>query len=178
MTGPVEERPGTEPEGSPRTEPQGRPGTQPEGRSGTEGRSVAGPENGPASTGGAGDSWQDASGQPGERRSGLRDPQKAVRGLGAGTLALEALVLLLAIQPIRVVGGHLSGAAIAAIVALAVACVLLAGQMKRSWAWNAGTVLQGLLMLSGLLHWSLLVLGVVFALVWAYALHVRRVILG
>ena len=118
------------------------------------------------------------SAPPGERRSGLRDPQKAVRGLGAGTLALEALVLLLAIQPIRVVGGHLSGAAIAAIVALAVACVLLAGQMKRSWAWNAGTVLQGLLLLSGLLHWSLLVLGVMFALVWAYALHVRRVILG
>ncbi|MFE9692846.1 DUF4233 domain-containing protein [Micromonospora sp. NPDC005806] len=120
------------------------------------------------------------AGEPsaGERRSGLRNPDKAVRGLGAGTLALEALVLLLAIQPIRVVGGQLSGAAIAAIVTLAVACVLLAGQMKRSWAWPAGTVLQGLLLLSGLLHWSLLVLGVMFALVWAYALHVRRVILG
>lgn len=115
---------------------------------------------------------------PGQRRSGLRNPERAVRGLGAGTLALEALVLLLAIQPIRLVGGHLSGAAIGAIVALAVACVLLAGQMKRPWAWPVGTVLQGLLMLSGLLHWSLLVLGVMFALVWGYALHVRRVILG
>ncbi|MFG2168344.1 DUF4233 domain-containing protein [Micromonospora chersina] len=114
----------------------------------------------------------------GQRRSGLRNPDKAVRGLGAGTLALEALVLLLAIQPIRVVGGDLSGAAIAAIVALAVACVALAGQMKRAWAWHAGTVLQGLLLLSGLLHWSLFALGVMFALVWAYALHVRRVILG
>ncbi|MEU2613583.1 DUF4233 domain-containing protein [Micromonospora sp. NPDC007271] len=115
---------------------------------------------------------------PGGRRSGLRNPEKAVRGLGAGTLALEALVLLLAIQPIRVVGGHLSTAAIGAIVALAVVCVVLAGQMKRSWAWHAGTAVQGLLMLSGLLHWSLLVLGIIFALVWAYALHVRRVILG
>ncbi|MEU5527237.1 DUF4233 domain-containing protein [Micromonospora chersina] len=114
----------------------------------------------------------------GQRRSGLRNPDKAVRGLGAGTLALEALVLLLAIQPIRVVGGDLSGAAIAVIVALAVACVVLAGQMKRAWAWHAGTVLQGLLLLSGLLHWSLFALGVMFALVWAYALHVRRVILG
>jgi hypothetical protein len=114
----------------------------------------------------------------GPRRSGLRNPDKAVRGLGAGTLALEALVLLLAIQPIRVVGGDLGGAAVAAIVALAVACVVLAGQMKRPWAWHAGTVLQGLLLLSGLLHWSLFALGVIFALVWAYALHVRRVILG
>ncbi|NES29039.1 DUF4233 domain-containing protein [Micromonospora terminaliae] len=108
----------------------------------------------------------------------MRNPDKAVRGLGAGTLALEALVLLLAIQPIRVVGGDLGGAAVAAIVALAVACVVLAGQMKRPWAWHAGTVLQGLLLLSGLLHWSLFALGVIFALVWAYALHVRRVILG
>ncbi|MGC4895182.1 DUF4233 domain-containing protein [Micromonospora sp. DT31] len=126
----------------------------------------------------------DRPGGPGEpgpdgvRRSGLRNPAKAVRGLGAGTLALEALVLLLAIQPIRVVGGDLGGAAIGAIVALAVACVVLAGMMGRPWAWNAGTVLQGLLLLSGLLHWSLFGLGVMFGLVWAYALHVRRVILG
>ncbi|MFU8851846.1 DUF4233 domain-containing protein [Micromonospora sp. SL1-18] len=119
-----------------------------------------------------------AGGASEQRRSGLRNPEKAVRGLGAGALALEALVLLLAIQPIRLVGGHLSGAAIAAIVALAVACVVLAGQMGRRWAWHAGTVVQGLLLLSGLLHWSLLVLGIIFALVWAYTLHVRRVILG
>ncbi|MBQ1075479.1 DUF4233 domain-containing protein [Micromonospora sp. C31] len=112
------------------------------------------------------------------RRSGLRDPERAVRGLGAGTLSLEALVLVLAIQPIRVVGGDLGGAAIGTVVALAMAAVLLAGLMRRPWAWHAGTVLQGLLMLAGLLHWSLLVVGVVFALVWAYALHVRRVILG
>ncbi|WFE94334.1 DUF4233 domain-containing protein [Micromonospora sp. WMMD987] len=118
-----------------------------------------------------------SGGQPG-RRSGLRNPEGAVRGLGAGTLGLEALVLLLAIQPIRVVGGDFGGAAIAATVALAVAAVLLAGLMRRPWAWSAGTVLQGLLLLAGLLHWSLFGLGVIFALVWAYALHVRRVILG
>ncbi|MFF4876260.1 DUF4233 domain-containing protein [Micromonospora sp. NPDC000668] len=119
---------------------------------------------------------QPVAGQP--RRSGLRNPEGAVRGLGAGTLSLEALVLVLAIQPIRVVGGDLSGTAIGAVVALAVVAVLLAGMMRRPWAWHAGTVLQGLLLLSGLLHWSLFALGVIFALVWAYALHVRRVILG
>ncbi|MEU7620085.1 DUF4233 domain-containing protein [Micromonospora rifamycinica] len=130
-------------------------------------------ETAPAQAGGGGAS----AGHPG-RRSGLRNPEAAVRGLGAGTLALEALVLLLAIQPIRVVGGDFGGAAIAATVALAVAAVLLAGLMRRRWAWSAGTVLQGLLLLAGLLHWSLFGLGVIFALVWAYALHVRRVILG
>lgn len=118
------------------------------------------------------------SGGPPPRPSGLRDPERAVRGLGAAVLILEALVLVLAIQPIRVVGGGLGGATVAAVVALAVVAVLLAGLVRRPWAWHGGTVLQGLLMLAGLLHWSLLLLGVIFALVWAYALHVRRVILG
>ena len=44
---------------------------------------------------------------------------------------------------------------------------VLAGMMRRPWAWYAGTVLQGLLLLAGLLHWSLFVLGVIFGLVWA-----------
>ncbi|CCH20789.1 DUF4233 domain-containing protein [Micromonospora lupini] len=139
---------------------------------------MTGPEQDPHTTR---DPAEIPEGEPGAgpaRRSGLRNPERAVRGLGAGTLSLEALVLLLAIQPIRVVGGDLGGAAIAAVVALAVAAILLAGMMRRPWAWNAGTVLQGLLILAGLLHWSLLVLGIIFALVWAYALHVRRVILG
>lgn len=114
-----------------------------------------------------------------ERRpSGLRDPDRAVRGLGAGTLALETVVLLLAIQPIRVLGGDLTGATIAVVVGLAVLAVLLSGLLRRRWAWHAGTALQVALLLAGFLHWSLAVLGVIFALVWAYVLHVRRVILG
>lgn len=44
-----------------------------------------------------------------EQQSGLRNPSAAVRGLGAGTLAMEGIVLLLAIQPIRLLGGRLSG---------------------------------------------------------------------
>ncbi|MFI7026545.1 DUF4233 domain-containing protein [Micromonospora sp. NPDC049900] len=145
-----------------------RPDDSPEPLTG-DGAGWGQPEDGPGAGG---------DGPPGQRRSGLRDPQRAVRGLGAGTLALEALVLLLAIQPIRVVGGDLGGPALAAVVTLAVLAALLAGLMRRPWAWQAGTVLQGLLLLSGLLHWALFALGVMFALVWAYALHVRRVILG
>lgn len=111
------------------------------------------------------------------RRSGLRNPAGAARGLGAGTLVVEALVLLLAIQPIRVLGGQLSGTALTAVIVLAGVAVVLAGMMGRAWAWHVGTALQGLLLLSGVLHWSLTVLGVIFSLVWAYVLHVRRVIL-
>jgi hypothetical protein len=111
-------------------------------------------------------------------RSGLRNPQAAVRGLGAGTLVLEAIVLLLAIQPIRIMGGDLGGWGIAAVVALAVAAAALAGMMRRPWAWTAGTVLQVLLLAGGLLHWSLAALGLIFGAAWAYACYVRKSILG
>jgi hypothetical protein len=111
-------------------------------------------------------------------RSGLKNPRAAVRGLGAGTLALEAIVLLLAIQPIRIMGGDLSGWGIGAVVLLAVLAAVLAGLMKRPWAWTAGTALQVLLLAGGLLHWSLAVLGLIFGAAWAYASYVRRTILG
>jgi hypothetical protein len=91
---------------------------------------------------------------------------------------MEALVLLLAIQPVRVLGGALSGAAIGVVVALAILAAGLAGALRRPWAWYAATGLQGLLLLAGLLHWSLGVLGLIFGLVWAYVLYVRRSILG
>ncbi|MFF5292967.1 DUF4233 domain-containing protein [Paractinoplanes globisporus] len=111
-------------------------------------------------------------------RSGLRNPKAAVRALGAGTLILEAIVLVLAIQPIRIMGGHLSGWGVAAVIALAVLAIVLAGMMSHSWAWAAGAVLQVLLLACGLLHWSLAVIGLIFAAAWAYAAYVRRSILG
>jgi hypothetical protein len=120
----------------------------------------------------------DAINESGKRRSGLRNPEAAVRGLGAGTLVLEAIVLLLAIQPIRILGGDLSGWGIGVVVALAVLAVLLAGVIKRPWAWHAGTVLQVLLLAAGLLHWSLAGLGLIFGAAWAYASYVRKTILG
>lgn len=110
------------------------------------------------------------------RRSGLKNPGAAVRGLGAGTLALEAIVLLLAIQPILILGGDLSGFGVGVVVALAVFAALLAGMMKRSWAWMAGTVLQVLLLAAVFLHWSLGALGLIFGAAWVYALSVRRTI--
>jgi Protein of unknown function (DUF4233) len=113
------------------------------------------------------------------RRSGLRNPEAAVRGLGAGTLALEAIVLLLAIQPIRILGVNLSGWQIGLVIGLAVIAAALAGCMRRRWGWNAGTALQVLLLASGLVvHWSLGALGVIFGLAWAYATYVRKSILS
>ncbi len=138
---------------------------------------VTGPESPGAGAGSAG-STPAGEGEAPQRPSGLRNPQAAVRGLGAGTLVLEAIVLLLAIQPIRILGGELSGWGIGAVVTLAVLCVVIAGMMKRRWGWHAGTAVQVLLVLSGLFHWSLAALGLIFGAAWAYATSVRRSILG
>jgi hypothetical protein len=114
---------------------------------------------------------------PGYRRSGLRNPAAAVRGMGALALGLQGVVLLLAIQPIRVLGDGVGAGAVWASVGLAVICFVLCGMMRRPWVWTAGSVVQGLLVVSGLLHWTLFVLGVIFTLVWLYVLYVRRSIL-
>jgi Protein of unknown function (DUF4233) len=116
--------------------------------------------------------------EPGEPRSGLRNPAAAVRGVGAGALAIEALVLLMAIVPLTKVAGHRTGAAVAAAVALAVVCAVLAGLLRYRWAWYAGIALQVVLFACGLLHVAFAVLGVLFGAAWGYVLSVRRTILG
>jgi len=106
--------------------------------------------------------------------SGLRNPSGAVRGVGAGALAAEALVLLLAIVPLVKVGGPHRFAAVAAVVALAALAIVLAGMLRHRWAWYAGAAVPLLLLAAGFLYGPLALLGVLFGLVWAYVLHVRR----
>jgi hypothetical protein len=113
-----------------------------------------------------------------ESQPGLRNPLAAVRGAGAGALATEALVLLLAIAPLARLGGADRGPAIVLVVALAVAAALLAGLLRHPWAWWAGLAVPLGLLAGGSLHWSLGVLGVLFGLLWAYMLNVRRAILA
>jgi hypothetical protein len=113
-----------------------------------------------------------------EQPSGLRNPAATVRGMGAGALAIEALVLLLAILPLAKLGGHRSGAAVGAAVGLAVLSAVLAGLLRYRWAWYAGIGLQVVLLACGLLHVALAVLGLLFGAVWGYVLSVRRRVLG
>ena len=102
-----------------------------------------------------------------------------MRGVGAAALAAEGLVLLLAIVPMRVLAAPADRRHVCVVRALAVACFVLAGLLRRRWAWSAGSVLQVVLFVGGfVVHGSLAVLGVLFGLVWVYVLHVRRTVLG
>jgi hypothetical protein len=110
--------------------------------------------------------------EPEEGRSGLRDPGRAGRSLAAMALSFEALALLLAIVPMRMILDDAT-AAVIAILILTVACIALAGMAKRPWVWKAGALVQLALIACWPLHWALGVAGIVFALVWAYCWYVK-----
>lgn len=109
-------------------------------------------------------------------RSGLRDPARAVRTLGASVLGLEAIVLLLALAPMRMLKVPHLGSAVTVILVLTAVAILLAGMMKRAWAWYAAIGLQVALLPCFVFHWSITAIGVVFGLAWMYSLHARRVL--
>ncbi|PRY61728.1 DUF4233 domain-containing protein [Glycomyces artemisiae] len=111
--------------------------------------------------------------EPDPNRSGLRDPARAARSLAAVALAFEALALLMAIVPMRMILDEPTPATVAVIV-LVIAAVALAGMAKRPWVWPAGAVLQLAVIACWPIHWSLGVAGLIFACVWLYCWHVKR----
>ena len=99
-----------------------------------------------------------------------------MRVLGASVLALEAIVVILAIPAVVVVGTVPVPAplAITCGVALAIALVVLARYVTRPWAIPAGWVLQALVVLMGFLAPAMFVVGGIFALLWAVAIRLGR----
>ncbi|MEX1209569.1 MAG: DUF4233 domain-containing protein [Candidatus Nanopelagicales bacterium] len=99
-----------------------------------------------------------------------------MRVLGAAVLAFEAIVVLLAIPVVVVVGtipvppwlGITGG------VTLALALVVLARYVTRPWAVPVGWVLQGLVVLTGLLAPPMFIVGGIFALLWGLAIRLAR----
>lgn len=134
----------------------------------------AGPDQSRPDVGGAGSGGSTS----GQRPSGLRNPEAAVRGVGVAALVAEGVGLLMAIVPLRVLGaGGNTGTALVA--ALAVVCFALAGLLRHRWAWWVGTVLPLVAIGYGFaVHLSLLVLGGLFGIIWLYVLRVRATVLG
>jgi hypothetical protein len=112
--------------------------------------------------------------EPGEEpTSGLKNPLAAARGVGIGTLILEAIALLLAIQPMRVIAPDTPGWALGVVAALALSCIVVAGLLRRPWGWHAGTALQVAVILTGVFQYALFIFGAVFLATWLYVLKVR-----
>ncbi|MDI9918538.1 DUF4233 domain-containing protein [Rhodococcus sp. IEGM 1379] len=103
-----------------------------------------------------------------------KDPWKGFRGVMAGTLIVESIVVFLTIPVVQVVGGGLTWFSGTYIIGLGVLMILGGGIQGRSWAIWYNVALQVLLVLGVFIHVSIGVMGLVFGLVWAYLVYLRR----
>jgi hypothetical protein len=105
------------------------------------------------------------------------DPWKSFRGVTAGTLILEAIVVLLALPVVGAVGGGLTPVALTYLLGLAALLVLMAGLQGRSWAIWADLAVQLVLIAGFAIYPGIGAIGLIFAAVWALILYVRSEVL-
>src|SRR6201992_3970893 len=105
------------------------------------------------------------------------DPWKSFRGVTAGTLILEAIVVLLALPVVDAVGGGLSAGVLAYLLGLAVVLIVLAGLQGRSWAIWADLAVQLIPIAGFAIYPGVGVIGLIFAAVWALIFYVRSEVL-
>ncbi|REE95593.1 DUF4233 domain-containing protein [Thermomonospora umbrina] len=92
----------------------------------------------------------------------------------AAVLASEAVVIALAI-PVAVAVQDVDGRTAGLVCGgLAVACLLLAGMVRRPWAVAVGGVLQVLLVASGFMVATMFFLGAIFGALWITAIWLGR----
>jgi hypothetical protein len=100
-----------------------------------------------------------------------------MRRLCGSVLGMEAVLLLLAIVPAKVLE-HVNGGEAAAVGGgLALIAVILAGMVGRprmGWALIAGSVLQLLIIAAGVVMPAMYVLGVIFAALWVTGIWLAR----
>ncbi|MGA9873727.1 MAG: DUF4233 domain-containing protein [Rhodococcus sp. (in: high G+C Gram-positive bacteria)] len=107
-------------------------------------------------------------------RPPTNDPWKGFRGVVAGTLVLEAIVVLLALPVVATVGGGLGWFSTLYLVGVAVALILAAGMQGRPAAMRINLILQVLVLIGVFFHISIGIVGLIFGAVWAYLLYLRR----
>ena len=106
------------------------------------------------------------------------DPWKSFRGVMAGTLILEAIVVLLALPVVaRADGGGLTVLSGGYLIGFAVVLVLLAGVQGRPWAIWVNLAMQVVLIAGVFVHGAVGFIGVVFLAVWAFIAYLRAEVL-
>jgi Protein of unknown function (DUF4233) len=108
-----------------------------------------------------------------EQPQGQPDPWKSFRGVMAGTLILEAIVVLLALPVVARIGGGLTVASGGYVIGLAVVLVLFAGLQGRPWAIWANLALQMVLIAGVVVHGAIGIIGLVFLVVWLVIAYLR-----
>lgn len=101
------------------------------------------------------------------------DPWKSFRGVMAGTLILEAIVVLLALPVVSVTGGGLTTASGGYLIGLAVVLILLTGVQGRPWAIWVNLAIQLVLIAGWAVSGAVGFIGLVFLGVWLLILYLR-----
>lgn len=101
----------------------------------------------------------------------VRSPR---RGMCAAVLSLEAVTLGLTTPVMVTLGDVPLGTALAIGLGLTLACLLLAGMLRKEWAYHAGWVIQGAAIGLGFLVPMMFFLGAIFALLWGTAAFLGR----
>jgi hypothetical protein len=91
----------------------------------------------------------------------------------AGTLILEAIVVLLALPVVAKGAKGLTVWSGGYLIGLAVILILMAGLQGRSWALWVNLALQFVLIAGVVIHAGIGFVGVVFLLVWLLILYLR-----
>lgn len=99
--------------------------------------------------------------------------RKAIHGMFAATLCLEALMVLFVPRAIARTGTGLSGPKLGILLGLAGLLIVAAAFVRKKWGLVVGSALQAAVLACGLLTWAMWVLGVLFVGIWIYELHVR-----
>ncbi|MBW0116788.1 DUF4233 domain-containing protein [Pseudonocardia sp. KRD-169] len=99
---------------------------------------------------------------------------KGIRGVFAATLVLESIVVLLALLVLPKFGGGATPLGVALIAAVAVAMIVASGLQRRPFGLAVALALQVAVLLCGFLVPALAIMGIVFVLVWAGLLFLRR----
>lgn len=88
------------------------------------------------------------------------------RRMCAAILGLEAVAYVLVTPVLISIADVAWGTATAIGVGLLVACVLVAGMLRRPWAYGVGWAIQAVAILLGFVVHAMFVLGVIFLTLW------------
>lgn len=104
------------------------------------------------------------------------DPLRGLRGIFAGTLVMEAIVVGLALLVVNRIGGGLGAPAGWYTAGLALAMVFAAFVQRQQWGLGLALALQVAMVVGWFANPALGVLGLLFVLVWGFLLYVRWVV--
>ncbi|MFD4325266.1 DUF4233 domain-containing protein [Nocardioides sp. NPDC058538] len=91
------------------------------------------------------------------------------RGMCAAIVSMEGLAVALAAPVMISIGGVSAGLALPLGLGFFVACILVAGMLRRPWAYWVGWALQVVAIAMGFLIPIMFLVGAIFAVLWGMA---------